>query len=119
MAAFEKIESLVPLRQVIQLALGRPVESWLLADSKDLYSTLTTQRNSVDKSVRGAVNFIIIVIQAKPDFMGWIPGSCSPAYIGSKQNNSLTNATTLILATGSIPVDLSSAEVKSNQTRLG
>lgn len=118
LAATEAIESLVPLCQIIQLALGHSFDLWLLVDSKDLYNSLTTQRNSVDKSVRGNVNCIRFVFKTKLGFMGWISGSCNPADIGTKQNSSLTDAVTLMLATGCIPVDLSSAEVKSHRKRL-
>lgn len=45
MASSEKIESLVPVRRVVQHALGRPVESWLLVDRKDLQNSLTIQHN--------------------------------------------------------------------------
>ena len=58
MAASEALDELIPLRDAFQRIVGTKVVSWELVDSKDLYNSLTTQRNSVDKSIRSEVNCI-------------------------------------------------------------
>lgn len=57
-------------------------------DSKDLYQALTTQRNSVDRSVRGDVNCIRFLFETELRSMGWIRGSCNLADIGTKPQSS-------------------------------
>lgn len=119
MATIKAIEIFVSLRQEVQLGLGRPLESRLLVDSKDLYNSVATQHDSLSKSVRGDVNYIRFVLETELDFVGWIPRFCNPADVCTKHNSSLTDAVTYVVAAGSIPVELSLAEVKSNRKRLG
>ena len=92
---------------------------WELVDTKELYHSLSTQRNIVEKSIRGDVNFIRFTLETLLNVMGWIRGTCNPADIGIKPNSALTDAVVLMLATGKINVDLSSCETRSPQKRLG
>lgn len=71
-ATAKAIESIVPLCQVFQFASHWPVKSWLLIDSKDLWTPLTTQRSSVDESTKGEVSCIWFIFKSKLDFMDWI-----------------------------------------------
>lgn len=119
LAASEALDVLVPLRSAMESIIGIEIEAWELVDSKDLYQSLTTQRNSVDRSVRGDVNCIRFMFETELHTMGWIRGSVNPADIGTKPNSPLTSAVILMLATGRIQIDLSSCEKQSRDRSLG
>ena len=58
LAAGEGIDDGVVLKRAYALLLDVDVDLIVALDSKDLYSSLSTQRKSIDRSVRSDVNFI-------------------------------------------------------------
>lgn len=98
---------------------GIKVEAWELVDSRDHYISLTKQRNSVDRSIRGDVDCIVFVYKTELDFMGWIRESCNPADVGTKPNSPLAEPVVLMLVTGKISIDLSSSESRYSEYQLG
>lgn len=119
LAASEALDDLLPLHAALQQIFNVKISLCELVDSKVLYNSLSTQRGSVDKSIRGEVNSIRFIYETALDIMGWIKGSCNPADIGTKPNSPLIEAVILMLATGKITVDLSSQETRSHDRRLG
>lgn len=119
LAASEAIDELMMLKNALDAIFEVRVHTYVLIDSKDLYSTLSTQKNSVDRSVRAAVNCIRFTYETELDVLGWISGQVNIADVGTKENSPLTDALVLMLATGRITVDLSSQETKSYDKRLG
>lgn len=105
LAASDAVDKLIVLSTAIETILGINIELWALVDSKDLYSALTTQRKSIDRSVRGDVSCIRFKFETESDVMGWIPGNCNPADIGTKLSSPLTDAVVLMLATGRSQID--------------
>lgn len=107
------------LRDALSQIMEFRVYTYELIDSRDLYTTLSTQRGSVDKSVRAAVNCIRFIYETELDVMGWIRGMVNAADIGTKENSPLTEAVVLMFATGVITLNLSSQETKPYDKRLG
>ena len=92
----------------------------VVTDSKDLYNSLSTQRNATDRSVRADVNVIRFDFETKAvDQLVWIPGRTNLADPGTKRDSTLSEALQLLLYTGKIPIDLSEAEVRSSNRPLG
>ena len=96
------------------------VDLIVCTDSKDIFKTLSTQRNSVDRSIRSDVNVIRYDFETKQvNYIIWIPGATNLADPGTKPDSSLTSALQLLMFTGKIPIDLTGAEVRSTNLPLG
>lgn len=119
LAASEAIDELVAIHAVLVRLLGVPIRLWELVDSKDLYHSLSTQRQSVDRSVRNDVNCIRFTFETVLDVFAWIKGAVNMADVGTKRNSALTDAVNVIFATGRFDLDLSSIETRSHQRNLG
>lgn len=119
LAASEALDELVCLHSVIVRILGVPVNLWQLVDSKDLYTSLSTQRQSIDKSVRNDVNCIRFTYETVLDVFAWIRGNVNIADVGTKKNSALTDALSVILATGKFDIDISCIETRSNIRDVG
>ena len=62
----------------------------IIVDSKDLYTTLSTCKNSIDRSIRGDVSVIRYEFEAKNiTAMSCIPGKTNLADAYTKQNSPL------------------------------
>ena len=100
--------------------LGITAKLIIVTDSKDLYNSLSTQRNATDRSVRADVNVIRFDFETKAvDEMVWIPGRTNLADPGTKRDSALAEALQILLLTGKIPLDLTEAEVRSSDRPLG
>lgn len=119
LAASDDFDSLIPLRSSLEQIRGTEIEALALVDSKDLYRSLSTQRNLVDLSVRVGVNCIGFVFETALSEVGWIPGCCSPADLGTKPNSVLTDAVMFMFASGKVPMDLSKCETEASERILG
>lgn len=72
--------------------------SRLLVGSKDLFWSLSSHRNSTDKSVRGDVNEIRLYHETFVDLFGWIRGTTIRTKVGTNVNSPLVEAFALIVA---------------------
>lgn len=70
LALSEAIDELVTIHTALEEILQVKIYLWELVDAKDLYNSLSTQRNSVDKSIRGDVNLIRFMFETKLDVVG-------------------------------------------------
>ena len=91
-----------------------------VVDSKDLYSSLSTQRQSIDKSIRGDVSMIRYYFETGVlSQVVWIPGKVNLADVGTKPDSPLTTALQHCLASGTLPFDFEKSEARSTDLPLG
>lgn len=104
LAAGEAIDIDKVIRCLYERVISVKINLVIAVDSKDLYTTLTTQRQSIDKSIRGDVGVIRYKFenQAVSQFI-WNPGSLNPADIGTKFDSQLNMAVVQILQSLMIP----------------
>ena len=97
------------------------VDLKIFVDSKDLFTSLSTQRLSIDRSIRGDVGSIRFEFQTGAvQSVSWIPGKINMADVLTKKDSALTDMLTLCLYTGKIPIDFENkAETKSTEKILG
>ena len=120
LAASEVIDEGKTLKAALSALLMIRVPLIVAVDSKDLYTSLSTRRNSIDKSIRAAVNVIRFEYEVgNVDVMCWLPGSVNPADPGTKTNSPLIQVLQLLMHSGSIPHDLSRHETRSFDRSLG
>lgn len=73
----------------------------LAVNSKDLFTSLSTQNNSIGKSIRGDVSYVRCKFQTGAvDKTSWIPGQSNLADPLTKKDSSPTDAFQLTLFTG-------------------
>ena len=99
------MDEVVIIRDVMQQLIKMKFESYEIVDTKDLYNSLTTKRNSVDRSIRAYVNCIPFIFETELDVMGWIKGTFNPSDVGTKPKSSLKDAVVLMFATGTPQLD--------------
>lgn len=96
------------LKSVLSILLAMRVKLAILVDSKGLYTSLSSRRNSIDKSILADVNFIRFDYEAgNVDTLCWLPVCVNLAGPGTKKNIPLCKALQLLMHTGQVPLDLS------------
>jgi len=106
LAAGEAIDNGQMLKDALSFVLGIKIHLTIVVDSKDLYTSLTTQRNSIDRSIRADVNIIRFEYEVgNVDEIVWIPGSTNLADPGTKPDSALSEALQLTLFEGRIAID--------------
>ena len=104
------------LRQIIELDL--PL--YIVVDTKDLFTTLSTRQNSIDKAIRPDVNSIRFEFETQNvDEIIWVPGAVNLADPGTKPNSALSDSLKTTLLTGKLQLDFCKAEHKSYGRSLG
>ena len=90
-------------------------------DSRDLFTSLSTQRNSIDRSIRSDVACIRYEFQVgSVDLITWVPGKLNLADVLTKPDSPLTDVLQLTLYTGRIQLDFQSViETKSAEKNYG
>ena len=79
----------------------------LCVDSKDLFSSVSTQRNSIDQFIRGDVSSIRFTFHTgSVKKISWVPGNINLADPLTKKASQLTELLQLTLLTGRLRVDL-------------
>lgn len=121
LAAGEGIDEGKTIARTYSDLLDMDVGMRLCVDSKDLFTSLSTQKNSIDKSIRGDVGCIRYEFQTGAvEKISWIPGSVNLADPLTKKDSSLTDALQLTLFTGRLCIDLDSvSETKSSENNFG
>ena len=120
LAVGEAVDEGKIIKSVTSAIFGINVKLLVATDSKDLFNALSTQRNSIDKSIRGDVNLIRFEYETHSvNTVVWIPGKCNPADPGTKRDSALTDVLRLMLYTGKIPIDFTGSQSRSSQRSLG
>eukprot|EP00171_Calliarthron_tuberculosum_P001292 IDg1292t1 len=120
LAAGEAIDMGKTIVKSYERLLNVKVDNLIVVDTKDLYSSLSTCRNSIDKSIRADVSVIRYEFETKNiSRMVWIPGKCNLADAGTKPNSPLTNALQLMMFSGELPIDFSDHEFKTTEQFTG
>lgn len=121
LAATEGIDEGKMIAQAYSEILGFDIKLRLCVDSKDLFTSLSTQRNSIDRSIRGDVGCIRFEFQTGAvDKISWIPGNLNLADPLTKKDSQLTDLLQLSLFSGKLAVDIEdSSESKSSEKNFG
>ena len=108
------------IKSVISLVLNHSVKLLVATDSKDLFTSLSTQRNSIDKSIRADVNVIRYEFQTRSvDKIVWVPGKVNLADPGTKRDSALTETLQALMTTGRLLIAFEQMEMKSFDRSLG
>ena len=111
LAVGEAIDEGKILKSVVSTIIGVNVKLLVATDSKDLFNSLSTQRNSIDKSIRADVNLIRFEYETHSvNTVVWIPGKTNRADPGTKRDSPLTDVLLLMLYTGIIPIDFTGSQ---------
>lgn len=120
LAAGEAIDEGKVLHDALQLILATKIDLWIAVDRKELYTSFSTQMNSIDKSIRADVNIIRFDFETKAiNRMFWIPGRCNLSDPGTRQDSPLRDTLNLTLQTGHIPIEFPTMESRSSDSPLG
>ena len=105
-AVGQGVDGGIMLKRTLSLLLGLFVELIVIIDSKDLYNSLSTQRQSIDHSVRADVNFIRYEFEVcNADRICWVPGRLNLLDPGTKHDSPLTQSLQLLMFSGKLPFD--------------
>lgn len=108
------------LVQTFQALLRTKVDLSVAVDSKDLFNSLSTCRNSTDRSIRGDVSLIRYDFETnRITRMIWIPGSVNPADPLTKTNSPLSQMLQLLMFSGTLPIDFKDSEHRNSEQFLG
>lgn len=91
LAAGEAIDEGKIIAQAYSILLGMKMDLLIALDSKDLFQSLSTQRNSIDKFIRADVNVIRHEFETQNVHkIMWIPGKQNLADPGTKAGSPLS-----------------------------
>lgn len=120
LAVGEALDEGKVLKCTIFKLLNVDIELILITDSKDLFTSLSTQRSSIDKYISADVNSILFELETYAvDKIVWIPNRLNLADTGTKRDNSLSDVLQLLLFTGKLQIDFTEAEIRSTDRALG
>lgn len=121
LAASEAIDEAKAIAGVYSELFNMNIKVRLCVDSKDLFTSLSTQRLSVDRSIRGDVGVIRYEFQTGVvDRITWIPGKVNIADVLTKKDSALSETFILALASGYLPLEFKSqSESKYTEKNLG
>ena len=88
---------------------------YLIADTKDSYTSWSTKKTLIDKSIGGDVNVIRYEFETRDvNKIIWIPGSTNVLDPGTKPNISLSVIFKLNILTGRLKMDFEKCESKES-----
>lgn len=120
LAAGEAIDEGKLIAQSYSMILGFQLDLIIVLDSKDLFYSLSTQRNSIDKSIRANVNVIRHEFEIRNVHkIIWIPGNLNLADPGTKCDSPLSPALQLMLFSGKLPSSFPGLESCTSDRSLG
>lgn len=120
LAAGESIDEGKNLARTLSDIHGIHVNLFVVVDSRDLFPSLKTQRNSIDKSIRADVNVIRFKLERRfVSRLTWVPGRVNLADPGTKPDSHLQNALSVTMADGRLANDLSESESRDADRPLG
>lgn len=120
LAASEAIDEEKMLKMAMSLLLFNNIPLLVALDSRDLFTSLSTQRNSVDKSIRADVNVIRYEFETQHvDEIIWIPDRVNLTDPGTKTDSPLTQSLLQTMSNGKIAIDLTEHESRRSDLPLG
>ena len=120
LAAGEAIDEGKLLRLALTTILPLNIDFMLVLDSRDLFNSLSTCRNSADRSIRADVNVIRYEFESRNvSNMMWVPGKVNLADPCTKPNSPLTDALQLLLQSGKLPFGFPDSEIRSSNRSTG
>lgn len=120
LAAGEAFDEGKIIAQAYSTLLGQKIDLIVALDSKYLFQSLSTQRNSIDKSIRDDVNVIRHEFETNNVHeIICIPGKQNLANHGTKCASSLILSLQLMLFTGTLPFSFPNNESCTSDRRLG
>ena len=117
----EGIDEIKIIANVYRELLDVEIGTQICVDSKDLFTSLSTQRNSIDRSIRSDVACIRFEFQVGSiNKITLLPGKLNLEDALTKRDSPLTEVLQLTLYTGRIQVDLDgNMETKSTKKNYG
>lgn len=120
LAAFEAIDEGKTLSKAFSSLLGIAVGLIIALDTKNLYTSLSTRRNSIDRSIRADVNVIRYEFETRNvNRITWIPGNFNLADPGTKTDSPPTQTLQLMLCSSRLPIAFDKSESSSCDRFLG
>lgn len=121
LAATEGIDEGKTISSAYSELMCMDIKLRLCVDSKDLFTSLSTHRNSIDRSIRGDVSCIRFEFQTGAvDKISWVPGNVNLADPLTKKDSQLTDMLQLTLFSGKLCVDIDRvSETKCCEKNLG
>lgn len=120
MAADEGVDIGKILTRVYKTLLQVAINLIVVVDLKDLYTALTTQRQSIDCSIRGDVGVIGFEFDIENiTKIVWIPGKLNPADVGKKFDSPLIPGVSQLLSTGLFPFSVNEIKSRASDSCLG
>lgn len=120
LAASETIDEGKVLKQSLPPLLSVSINLIDALDSRDVFTILSTQRNSIDKSIRADVNCIHYDFEVKNvNEIIWIPGKATLTDPGTKTDSPLAHTRSQPLSHCLILIDLSGLESRRSECPLG
>lgn len=120
LAAGEAIDKIKIIAQAYSLLHCFKVKLFIALDSKDLFQSLSTHRNSINKSIRGDINVIRHELDTQNvQKIMWIPGRQNLADRVTTCDSSLSLSLQLMLFTRTLPFSFPTMESCSSHRPLG
>ena len=118
LAAGEAIDEGKVLVNAYRVLLGMDIDLMISLDSKDLFETLSTCRNSIDRSIRADVSVIRYEFETQNvNRFFWIPGKVNLADPLTKTNSPLVQPLQLSMYSGELGISFEDVlERQSNQS---
>ena len=120
LAAGEGIDEAKFLTNAYKALLGVHIDLQLVVDSKDLYDSLSTCRNSIDRSIRVDVSVIRYEFEThKVNKISWIPGKVNLADPLTKPNSPLTFPLQLTMFSGALSISFEEQHSRNSERFTG
>ena len=120
LAAGDAIDDGKLIVDTLNILLTDGIHLVVVVDCKDLFTSLSTCRNPVDKSMRADVSLIRYNYETRRlNRLIWTPGSLNPADVLTKLDSALTDSVQLMMFHGTLPYDMSRAEIRDSAQPLG
>lgn len=121
LAAAEVIDELKIIAETYRELLKIDIKTQICLDSRELFTSLSTQSNSIDRSIRSDIACIRFEFQVGSiNQITWVPGKLNLADSFTKPNSQLTETLQLTLYSGRLQLDLNgNIETKSTEKNYG
>lgn len=120
LAAGDAIDDGKLIANVYKVLLGIDVHLYVVVDSKDLFSSLSTCRTPEDKSILADVQLLRYNFETHNlNQLIWIPGSANPADPLTKRDSPLMDTLQIMLFDGTLPLDFAKFESRCSDAPLG
>lgn len=108
------------LTQSLSVLLDFRLRLLIALDSRDIFTSLGSQRNSVARSIRADFNVIRYEYETRyANEIIWIPGCGNLTDSGTKSDSPLSKALQLIFRTGNFSLDMFESASRSGASSVG